>query len=119
MQDGIGFEIALGVIRRALLIFCVMVTGCAAQRGNSAKPQAAMEYEPASASALAFDSPVAPLYPLPGLERGPREPSAFAGYQDTVTEFFAVSVDDHQSSDPYNDTYDRESVSVKVGVRYR
>jgi len=95
----------------------LLLTGCSAMRGGH-QPVAHV-YEPSAASALAFDSPIAPPYELAGLARGPREPSAFAGFQDSVTEYFAVSIDDHQSTDPYNDTYDRETVSVKVGVRYR
>jgi hypothetical protein len=99
----------------------VLLTGCAASAPRNLVKASANpgEYEPASASALAFDTPVAPPYPLLGLAREPREMAAFAGFQDSVTEFFAVSTDDYQSSDPFYDSYNRESVSVKVGTRTR
>jgi hypothetical protein len=76
-------------------------------------------YEPAAASALAFDSPIAPPYELLGLERDAREAGAFIGYEDTITEFFAVGTVDHQSDDPWLTSYDRWTVSEKTGVRYR
>ena len=98
-----------------------MLTGCAA----SAPPETAKTaaparfYEPAEASALVFDTPVGPPYPLLGLAREERQMAAFAGFQDSVTEFFFVASDDSQSTNPWNNSYDRQSVSVKVGTRTR
>src|SRR5665213_2162045 len=74
---------------------------------------------PAAASALAFASPLTPDYPLLGLDREPREPGAFIGYQDTVTESFSIGLTDNQSNDPTQDFYNRWSYSEKVGVRYK
>ena len=68
---------------------------------------------------MAFDTRVAPPYPLLGLAREPREIGAFAGFQDSVTEYFVVATDDYQSNNPWNNSYDRESISVKVGTRTR
>ena len=108
-------------MKRLLFIsLCVLGTGCAANRPATAdRSRAADQYESAEAAALAFDSPVTPDYALPGLDRGPREPWAFAGYEDSVTEYYSVSVGDQQSTDPWNNVYDRISISQKVGVRYR
>jgi hypothetical protein len=105
------------MIRRLLLTLALCATGCAASKQQAQAP--APEFDSASASALAFDTPVQPEYPLLGLAREGREPQAFAGYQDSVMEFFAVWSDDHRSNDPWNASFDRESVSVKTGVRYR
>ena len=77
------------------------------------------EFQPATASALAFDTPVTPSYALAGLDRDAREASAFLGYQDTVIESFAMGLEDHQTQDPSQDTYDHWSYTSKVGVRYR
>ncbi|HZL33721.1 MAG TPA: hypothetical protein VFC78_00340 [Tepidisphaeraceae bacterium] len=79
----------------------------------------APRYAPAAASALAFASPLTPDYPLLGLDREPREPGAFIGYQDTVTESFSIGLTDNQSNDPTQDFYNRWSYSEKVGVRYK
>ena len=76
-------------------------------------------YQPATASALAFDTPVTPSYALAGLDRDAREAGAFLGYQDTVTEYFAMGIEDHQTQDPSQDTYDHWTYTSKVGVRYR
>ena len=108
-------------MRPALIISALLLTGCAAGAPRQSAKTSALpkDYEPSEASALAFDAPVTPPYPLLGLAREPREMAAFAGFQDSVTEFFAVSTDDYQSSDPWNDSYTRESVSVKIGTRTR
>ena len=76
-------------------------------------------YEPLMASALAFTPPVAPGYPLLGLDRSAREPGAFIGFVDATAESYSLGIADHQSSDPTEETYDRVSVSDKSGVRYR
>jgi len=106
------------MIRRLLFLLALSATGCVASKQQTQAVTPA-EFDSASASALAFDTPVTADYPLLGLARAGREPQAFAGYQDSVTEFFAVWSDDHRSSDPWNAGFDRESVSVKTGVRYR
>ncbi|MDB5291612.1 MAG: hypothetical protein JWL69_2853 [Phycisphaerales bacterium] len=107
--------------RIAVLLTSLLLGGCASSTPHPAAPVAATstDYEPAAASALAFDSPVAAAYPLPGLARGPREPGAFVGYQDSVIEFFSVGLEDHQSDGDWFDGYDRWSYTVKSGVRYR
>jgi hypothetical protein len=106
------------MIRRLLFILALGATGCVASKQQAQAPAPA-EFDSASASALAFDTPVTADYPLLGLARAGREPAAFAGYQDSVVEYFSVWSDDHRSNDPWCNTVDRESVSVKTGVRYR
>ncbi len=110
--------------RIAIICAAVFIAGCASapSRNDPSRPAATREwrdYEPAAASALAFSSPIAPPYPLLGLDRGAREPGAFIGFQDSVTEAFVIGVYDQQSTDPYQDVYLRSSGSEKVGVRYR
>ena len=79
----------------------------------------AARYRPVAASALAFDPPVGPGYPLLGLDRDARAPGAFIGYQDSTTETFASGLADVQSDDPSQNVFYRWSSSVKEGVRYR
>ncbi|MDB5302660.1 MAG: hypothetical protein JWM97_209 [Phycisphaerales bacterium] len=109
--------------RFAVLLTSLLIGGCASTAPHPATPVADTstphEYEPASASALAFDSPVAAAYPLPGLARGPREPGAFVGYQDSVIEYFSIGLEDHQSDGDWFNGYDRWSFTSKSGVRYR
>ncbi len=101
-----------------LLAVSLVATGCASTRSTGLQASH-RQYDEAEAAALTFESPIAPAYPLPGLDREPRQPWAFAGFEGGVTEFYAVSVGDSQSTDPWNTVYDRVSVSTKVGVRYR
>ena len=101
-----------------LLAVSLLATGCASTHSTGAQASHP-QYDEAEAAALTFESPIAPSYPLPGLDREPRQPWAFAGFEESVTEFYAVSVGDSQSTDPWNNVYERVSVSTKVGVRYR
>ena len=113
----------MGVTRLPLILACALASGCASsarqQQANDDLKPAPRHYAPAAASALAFDSTVAPAYPLLGLDRAAREPGAYMGYQDGVAEYFSVGIDDNFTNDPASTTYQRESTSVKVGVRYR
>jgi hypothetical protein len=110
-------------VRRYLLILAAaLLTGCAAnypQQPTADAELASHHYEASTASALAFDAPIAAAYPLPGLERDAREPGAFIGYEDSAVEFFSIGTIDNQSNDPYLDTYNRWSYTEKVGTRSR
>lgn len=76
-------------------------------------------YDSASASALAFDAPVAAGYDLPGLDREARQPGAYLGYDTVSTEYFSIGMTDDQMSDPFCDVYDRWSYTEKTGSRSR
>ena len=105
---------------RWTLIFIVFVgLGCASNKPREAQRPPVAAYEPTEASALAFESPLTPRYPLEGLARDTRRPSAFLGYDEGVMEFYSVGVSDRQSNDPWDDNYERWSVSAKTAVRYR
>ena len=108
------------VIRYSIALMCLLSAGCAASR--TAAPQATRPVQPdeaeAAACALVFDSPLRPDGPMPELARAPREPSAFVGYEDTISEFLYVRMEDRQGND-WQDGYERRAISEKVGVRYR
>jgi hypothetical protein len=102
-----------------LILLGVLVTGCAtAQHSQPDKMASAPRYSDAVASALVFDPPISEGIEHPELARGPRAPAAFFGYQDSTSEVYVSATDDLQS-DQWNNTYTKESVSVKSGVRYR
>jgi hypothetical protein len=111
-----------GVNRFLFILACCMLTGCVS---TSPKPEAkndpepARQYEPASASALAFDLPIFAGYELPGLDRAAREPGAYMGYQETTVESYSSGFEDHQSNIPSQSYYDRWNSSVKTSTLYR
>lgn len=110
-----------------LILATLLASGCAVNHpmpvASPAVSQPASRtqpaYQPALASALVFDSSVLPSFPLPGLDRGAREPSAFLGYDQTITESYFIFTDDDQNSCPFQDSYEREAIYAKVGTRTR
>jgi hypothetical protein len=107
------------VTRFPLLLIGLLATGCAsvprpAQQSTSAE----REYTEASAAALAFDPPMTANAFHPELARGPREPSAILGYEDSTVESY-TTVSDNLESSPFGDAYAKESVTVKSGNRSR
>ena len=111
-------------MRAGATILCLLgltLTGCT----YSTKPPAATqpmvlepEYEPASASALAFTPPVAQDEPALDLSRSGREAAAFAGYEDLVQTYIYVRTDDRFRADG-TDSYERRSIQEKVGTLSR
>jgi hypothetical protein len=96
----------------------MMSAGCMSTPGGA--PAAAAPrgpYMEASASALAFEPPIAMGVAHPELARAPRQNSAFYGYQEQSTEYYVTAFADSQSD--WGDTYQRDAVSVRSGVRYR
>ena len=75
---------------------------------------------PASA-ALVFTPPVALDAPPVELSRSDRQPSAFVGYPEMVSEHFYLRWDDRQTNDGFHerDRYERRAISEKTGVLYR
>lgn len=73
---------------------------------------------------LAVDPTVTSPFPLLGLAREPRQPSAFFGYVDGIAESYWIVTVDSQSNDPFcpflnDDSYQRLSVTAKSGTVYR
>ena len=85
------------------------------------------------AAALVFSPPLLQDTPPLELARDERQPSAFMGYPEGVTEFFYLRWDDrqiggegsgsgfHNSGSGFGsgDRYERRAISEKVGVLYR
>lgn len=129
----------------AILMLAVAGPGCAIGRrtastgfadGRNSAPADDTQAVPASAvtSALVFRAPVALNNPPLDLARGPRQPSAFVGFEEPITEYYHVLTIDRQVSGygspwsvgtgrgwagGYGDRYEREAVTEKVGVLHR
>ena len=76
-----------------------------------------------AAAALVFEPPAGRGVPPAVLARDDRQPEAFVGYAEGVTEYFYVRWDDRQSNRGRGyyggDRYERRAISEKVGVLYR
>ena len=113
---------------RALTILVLsLATGCATQsrhRDVTATDERFAAARPAAA-ALVFDPPVALDGPPLELARDVRQPEAFVGYAEGVTEYFYLRWDDRQASYGHgrhggnDDYYERRAISEKVGALYR
>lgn len=96
----------------------MMSAGCMANHSSSPGTAAPRDpYSEASASALAFEPPIAMGVAHPELARAPRQNSAFYGYQEQSAEYYVTALADSQSD--WGDTYQRDAVSVRSGMRYR
>lgn len=103
----------------AYIVLGSLAGGCATSATPpAAQPSATLaHYREASSSALAFDPPIDGGIPHPELARAGREPSAFMGFDQGSTEFYATVMDDAQTD--CGPVYTQESVSVRTGVRSR
>lgn len=110
---------AVGTI--VVSLFAVATVGCAgsSDKTNVAEVPPVREYEPSSASALAFDPPLAMGQPLPSFDRDGRSVAAFAGYEEQVTTFSYT----HQRDEirVYNDfgSLERRAFSDRTTINTR
>ena len=106
-----------------LLIGAMMMSGgCATQHyaanTPNAAPRSVTESIGTPAPALAFDPPITADQAQLALDREPREPSAFQGYDEpTITYSYLRSED--QIDDRGRTYLDREAVTYRVGVTTR
>jgi hypothetical protein len=100
----------------------LMAGGCATQSGPAAPsvvPQPLVgDYQEAASSALVFDPPIAAFERPVELARGPRQPSAFMGYEEPSATYYDIQTFDHQANDG-TAYYQRDTIMDKVGVSYR
>lgn len=94
--------------------------GCAATQRPQAcsTTQPLREYTEASASALAFDPPIDSGEAHPEFARGPRERSAFIGFEQPGPEIYIRGTTNLETNG-WGDFYAQESLSVRSGVLYR
>lgn len=113
--------------RLAMIFAAILAGGCATAQPAApvARPatqpvtRCQPDYEPKIASALCFASPLTPPYPLEGLDRSAREPSAFMGYDQSDTETFVIYSDNSEQDFSEWGGYQRDSISIRVGTRSR
>ena len=127
----------------ACAVVCVWISGCATQvqqervaRSPDLEPAAPMpadgQYEAVPAAALVFTPPLVLQEQPLELSRSGRATEAFVGYEQGVTEYHYLRVDDRQrSGDGWDhgwgwgafgtsgDRYERRAISERIGVRYR
>jgi hypothetical protein len=97
---------------------CLMACGCAAGQSHVADFQpAVVQQADAPAVALACDPPMIAGQPPLYLDRESREPSAFAGYEQTTVTYSDVQVLDQHVTDHGN--YYRDAFSERTGVSSR
>jgi hypothetical protein len=114
----------------AILLCLLILQGCARQ---PARPRVAdADADPLArarpaAAALVFEPGMAAALPQGALAREGRDPEAFVGYAEGVTEYFYVRWDDRQGNwgsgrhggGGAYDRFERRAVSEKVGALYR
>jgi hypothetical protein len=106
----------------AIILGSLLLTGCAVNPADVSHDQreSGRAYIPASAGALSMDPPVLAGVSRVDLSRDNRQTSAFLGYQQQVTTFYDMRLDDHQVfQDSQNDRYDRDAVTEITGVTVR
>ena len=110
-----------------MIVVGTLLTGCAT-RAKSSEPIAShpeseldnYSYATTAASALAFDPPVVSDAVTPNLSREGRELAAYVGYDEVITTYFYLRLDDRQviqTDGP--ERYERRAISERFGVSYR
>jgi hypothetical protein len=118
----------------ALAQGCGSATSSSAAGRDDASITTVTEYrgEAVAASALVFAPPVTLDEPTINLDRAPRQPAAFFGYDEGSIEYYRLTVDDRQTFSNSGDgggrswgggygsgwsgRYDRQAVSERVGA---
>jgi len=96
------------------------VAGCATQPAPQAAAPAQLQptsYRPVAAAALAFDPPMTRDQPLPDMSRDGRSPSAFMGYEESVTTVSSVYQRDEIRAD--HGDFDRRAYTGRTSVTSR
>ena len=108
-----------------IVIGAFLICGCAAQRPQTAQTSA--DERPANdrlvqcdspALALACDPPITQGQPALYLDRDPRQPAAFAGYDQSTVTYSYLRVDDFYNPDK-SGNYNRDSVTERLNVNTR
>ncbi len=100
----------------AAIIPLIGLLGCAARSATA--PTSAGRAEAVSATALAFDPPITADVSMLSLDRTDRGPVAFLGFENPVTTYFYLRVDDRFTTD-WTNRYERRAIIESVGVSYR
>jgi hypothetical protein len=108
----------------------MLLTGCAFEQEPETvapPPQVTVSYAPANSTALSFDPPVLAGSPRLDLSRDGRGPAAFAGFNESTTEYYSLTTYDWYSDFAGNvgsgtfinpDNYQRRAVTQSNGISY-
>ena len=96
------------------------LTGCATKPAAQAPPSEP-QFDDAVVASLVFEPPVVASEPPLEISRQGRGPAAHAGFEEIVSTYYYLYVDDRQLD--YNgrshDRFERRAVSTRVGVTHR
>ena len=122
----IGLWFAVGVVMRwgLITISGFLLAGCASkppvQVVTAPSPRV---YDDAVAAALVFDPPAISDGQRLNVTREGRSQAAFGGFDELITTFYYLRVDDYQQGFNGNcrnsDRFQREAITERVGVSYR
>jgi hypothetical protein len=116
---GTSFVITSNVKRTLFIFVAMLLAGCASAGNKSANNTtpalSAVALENRPAAALVFTPPITMGNPALDLSRAGREPEAFWGYSQGVTDTYDVLLDDRQYTDPWTGGY-RESFTERTGT---
>jgi hypothetical protein len=104
------------------ILLGITVAGCASNQPQPVAKAPVPVYDDAVAASLVFDPPVVSDEPRFEVSRDGRAPAAFAGFEDVITTFYYLRQDDYQQGFGrcrFNDHFEREAITERVGVSYR
>jgi hypothetical protein len=111
-------------------ILGLLLSGCALETEPATvvpTQQVTVTYTPATSTALAFDPPVLAGTPRLDLSRNGREPAAFAGFNESTTEYYSLTTYDWYSDFAGNvgngqfinpENYQRRAVTQSNGISH-
>jgi hypothetical protein len=109
-----------------ILFTCLAAPGCASKSGpqalaNAPLAQASDDYDHAIAASLVFEPPIVASQPKFEFSRAGRAPEAYAGFEEIISTYYYLRVDDRQLD--YNgqshDRFERRAITTRVGVVHR
>ncbi|MDB5319185.1 MAG: hypothetical protein JWN40_816 [Phycisphaerales bacterium] len=106
-----------------LILLGILAIGCASKPAQpTATVAPARIYDDAVAAALVYDPPVVANSPRLDVSREGRAATAYAGFDEVITTFYYLRVDDRQQSfgsGGHHDRFERQAITERVGVSYR
>ena len=104
-----------------ILVMICGVAGCASKPVAQAPEPAPSQFDDAVTASLVFEPPVVASEPPLEISRQGRGPAAHAGFEEIVSTYYYLWVDDRQLD--YNgrshDRFERRAVTTRVGVTHR
>ena len=104
-----------------ILVAAFGLAGCAKRQVDRAPAERAPQLDDAVTASLVFEPPVVASEPPLEISRLGRGPAAYAGFEEIISTYYYLWVDDRQLD--YNgrshDRFERRAVTARVGVTHR